>query len=167
MPPPLTPQQRNDIIRDIKDGHTRNHIARTRGVSPSTVTKIANQEQLTHHFDRSHSAVATRAREADHRARKTLLLDKLYAKADHLLDRVDSNYEQVVSGPAGTELVVTALPPLREAQAGMSGAGIALDKAARIEQQLGDGRVIQAQSLLSALFDSLQKAHGDSPDGSG
>ena len=63
--------------------------------------------------------------------------------------------------------MTTKLPPLRDAQAGMSSAAIALDKAARLEDRQGDGKVDQAKSLLSSMFESWQRAHDDALDGSG
>ena len=61
MPPPLDPQLRADILRDIQDTAaaepgeklSRNEIARRRGVSQATVTKIAKDAGLTGAFDRS------------------------------------------------------------------------------------------------------------------
>jgi DNA-binding transcriptional regulator LsrR (DeoR family) len=55
VPPPLDPQLRADILRDIQDTATadpaqklsRNEIARRRGVSQATVTKIAKDAGLT------------------------------------------------------------------------------------------------------------------------
>jgi hypothetical protein len=91
----------------------------------------------------------------------------MYGVAGRRMDRVESPYTQVITGPAGAEFVTTKLPPLRDAQAGMSSAAIAIDKAARLEDRPGDGRVAAAQSLLGTLFETLRQAHGDQPDGSG
>jgi hypothetical protein len=100
-------------------------------------------------------------------ATRAALIERLYGIAGRMLDRVESPYTQVISGPADRELVTTKLRPLRDAQSGMSSAAIALDKAARLGDRQGDGRVDQAKSLLGAMFDSLQRAYGDAPDGSG
>ena len=59
------------------------------------------------------------------------------------------------------------LPPIRDAQAGMSSAAIAIDQAARLEDRQGDGKVAAAQSLQGTLFETLKNVHGDAPDGSG
>lgn len=93
----------------------------------------------------------------------------MYTVADHMLDRVTSPYTQVITGPAGAEFVTTKLPPLRDAQAGMSSAAIAIDKAARMEAANGDSRVEQARSLLGGLLTDLAAEHGDSypSDGTG
>lgn len=170
MPPPLDPQLRADILRDIQDGQlSRNEIARRRNVSPSTVSKIAKDSGTTAAFDRTQTVKATRAKQLDNAARRTDLIDRMYAMASHMLDRVESPYTQVITGPAGAEFVTTKLPPLRDAQAGMSSAAIAIDKAARMEAANGDSRVEQARSLLSGLLTDMVAAHGDSypSDGSG
>jgi hypothetical protein len=175
VPPPLDPQLRADILRDIQDTATaapeqkltRNEIARRRNVSPATVTKIAKDAGLTEAFDRSQTINATRARQFDAALERSVLIERMYGVAGRMLDRVESPYTQVISGPAGAEFVTTKLPPLRDAQAGMSSAAIAIDKAARLEDRQGDGRVAAAQSLLGTLFETLRQAHGDQPDGSG
>lgn len=170
MPPPLDPQLRADILRDIQDGQlSRSEIARRRNVSPSTVSKIAKDSDVPTAFDRTQTAKATRAKQLDNAAHRTVLIDRMYSVADHMLDRVTSPYTQVITGPAGAEFVTTKLPPLRDAQAGMSSAAIAIDKAARMEAANGDSRVEQARSLLSGLLTDMVAAHGDSypSDGAG
>lgn len=176
MPPPLDPQLRADILRDIQDAAnqpdpakrpSRNAIARRRKVGPATVTKIAKANGLEGTWDRSQTLNATRARQFDAALARTDLIERMYGVAGRMLDRVEAPYTQVVTGPAGPEFVTTKLPPLRDAQAGMSSAAIAIDKAARLEDRQGDGRVAMARTLLGNLFDSLQAEHGDQPDGSG
>jgi hypothetical protein len=168
LPAPLDQAKRDAILADINAGHkTRNQIARDHQVSGSTVTKIAGHAKGSAAFDRSQTENATRARQADNAAVRAELIARYYKVAGHFLDRVESEYTQVVAGPAGPEFVTTRLPPLRDAQAGMSASAIAVDKALRLEDRNGDGRVDAAKSLLGSLFKTLQDAHGDSPDGSG
>jgi hypothetical protein len=118
---------------------------------------------------RTQTAKATRAKQLDNAARRTVLIDRMYTVADHMLDRVTLAYTQVITGPAGAEFVTTKLPPLRDAQAGMSSAAIAIDKAARMEAANGDSRVEQARSLLRGLLTDMVSRHGDScpSDGAG
>ncbi|WP_404475150.1 hypothetical protein [Microbacterium aerolatum] len=64
MPAPLDPMVRAAIVWDMRAGFGCNAIARTRGVSPGTVSKIARQEG--HFFARStQTALAARNRRAD------------------------------------------------------------------------------------------------------
>lgn len=174
MPRPLPAQLKADILRDIRDTRdepdparrlTRNQIARRRHVSASTVTRLAAENNLGDAFDRSKTVKATRARQFDAAAERAVLIERMYGVAGRLLDRVEAPYEMVLPGPEGAEFVTTKLPPLRDAQSGMIAAGVAIDKAAKLEDRQGDGGVDAARSLLGSLFTGLQQAYGD--DGPG
>lgn len=73
MPPPLDPAKREQIAQAIRDGGTRNAIARDHDVSPSTVTMIAKQERIDGAFDRSATAPAREAAIADAKNRRANL----------------------------------------------------------------------------------------------
>lgn len=169
MPQPLTDQLRTDLIADIKAGElSRNAIARKHKVSPSTVTKYAAQADIAAPFDRSKTAAATHARQVDNTARRAALIDRLYGLSERLLDRAESPYTQVVTGPGGqAAFVTTKLPPLRDVQAAMSAVAMAMDRAGRAEDRNGSGDTDQAKGLLGALFDHLhdQYATHDDPGG--
>ena len=167
MPKPLDPGKRAAIITAIKAGGSCRSIARTHAVSASTVTKIAKDEHITGAFERAQTAKATRANEFDAAAAKAQLIVDLYRDAQRFRKRAWDPYTQIVSGPAGAELVTTKMPPLRDQQSAYTALAICVDKAARIEDRSGDGRVDAAKSLLGSLFESLQAVHGDRPDGSG
>ena len=168
MPKPLNPDIRAAILHDIQAGtKPRNQIARDHGVSGSTVTNIAHQEHITSAFDRSQTVKATQSKQADNAALRTELIAEYYAVARRLLARVEAPHTVALMGPGGAELVTTRLPSLRDAQAGMAASAIGIDKALRLEDRQGDGKVDTAKSLLGGLFATLQRAHGDAPDGSG
>lgn len=72
----LSDAQREQIIDLARAGRKRNEIAREVGVSPSTVSRLAQAEGLT--FDRTQTEKATKAHVADAKARRaTLSLDML------------------------------------------------------------------------------------------
>jgi hypothetical protein len=168
LPAPLDQAKRDTITADIKAGKPRNQIARDHAVSAGTVTNIAKAAGITSAFDRSKTKNATRAQQADNASVRAALIARYYDVANHMLDRVTSEYTQPMAGHGGEiQFVTTKLPPLRDAQAGMSASAIAIDKALRLEDRNGDGRVDAARSLLGSLFQTLKDAHGDSPDGSG
>jgi transposase-like protein len=168
MPKPLPARKRTAILADIKTGaKARNQIARDHGVSASTVTKIAKDAGIADAFDRSQTAKGTRAQQADNAAVRAELIREYYAVARRLLRRVEQPHTIALMGAEGAELVTTDLPSLRDAQAGMAASAIGIDKALRLEDRQGDGKVDAAKSLLGAMFETLQRAHGDSPDGSG
>jgi transposase-like protein len=158
MPKPLSQAKRNAIIRDIKAGKPRNEIARHHGVSGSTVTKLAKDSGLTDAFDRSQTENAVRARQFDARAARAQLVRDLYEDAQRFRARGWSPYTQIVSGPAGSELVTTKLPPLRDQQAAYTSLGICVDKAAKLEAvDVADGSA-GARSLLGQLSEALSVA---------
>ena len=176
MPRPIDGQLKADILRDIRDTRdepdpgkrlTRNAIARRRGVSPGTVTNLAAANGLADAFDRTNTVKGARARQFDAAFARAVLIERYYVEAGKVLDRVSTPYTQVILGRGGPEFVTTRLPPLRDAQAGMSASAIAVDKAAKLEDRQGDGRVDAAKSLLGGLLAGLQAVYGDSPDGSG
>lgn len=135
MPKALDTAAREAIADDIRAGKPRNQIARDHHVSGSTVTKIAKDLGLAATaFDRSQTQNATRAKRFDAALARAELIERLYGVAGRFLDRVEAPYTQVVTSPAGPEFVTTKLPPLRDAQAGMLAAAVAMDKALKLEQ---------------------------------
>lgn len=170
MPPPIDPARRAQIITAIRAGKPRNQIARDHGVSGSTVTKIADQENLTSAFDRAQTRNATRARKFDAALARAKLVEDLYGDAQKFRVRAWSPYTQIVSGPAGAELVTTKQPPLRDQQAAYTGLAICLDKAAKLEAVETGGGVDHAKSMLGKLMTGLAEAFGDetsAPQGEG
>jgi transposase-like protein len=135
VPKPLTQAKRDAITADIHAGKARNQIARDHGVSGSTVTKIAQETgNGATAFDRSQTEKATRAKRFDAAAARVQLIEDLYGDAQRFRQRSWSDYTQIVSGPAGAELVTTKLPPLRDQQSAYTSLAICLDKAAKLEQ---------------------------------
>jgi hypothetical protein len=176
VPPRIDDDTRAKILKDIKAGKlARNAIARKHHVSVGTVTNIAKAAGLTHAFDRSNHKTA-RAREAkkfDAEAARAQLLIDLYADAQRFRRRAWEPYTQIVSGPAGMELVTTKLPPLRDQQAAYTALAIAVDKAMKLESaNTGDGAqqgktmIGDLRAALGLAYDAIesqeaQEAHGD------
>lgn len=81
---PVDPSLRARAIELIRGGMARNAVARELRIAPSTVTKIAQDENLT--FDRGPTAAAVAARQLDMKARRLELIEELMSKAaDHLV----------------------------------------------------------------------------------
>ncbi|MDR6867518.1 hypothetical protein J2Y69_002122 [Microbacterium resistens] len=82
---PVEADVRARAIELIQSGMPRNAIARELLIAPSSVSKIAADEDLT--FDRAtQTASATAARQHDMKVRRLELIDELMAKAtDHLV----------------------------------------------------------------------------------
>lgn len=91
MPKALTDKERQKIIDLIDEGKSRNDIARLVGRSPGTITNVARDAQRT--FDRTATKAATEAKQADNAARRARIVEKMYSRAEELLDAMDRPVE--------------------------------------------------------------------------
>ncbi|GII84583.1 hypothetical protein Ssi03_25730 [Sphaerisporangium siamense] len=135
---PLDPAKRAAILADIDAGKNRNEIARRQEVSASTVSRIAAAHGRS--FDRSSVETATRARQADNKARRAAL-------ATAALDDADAMRRRALAAEAG-----------RDARDFATAYGIFIDKHAVLERLDSDGGTEQARSMLGALAAGLQAA---------
>jgi hypothetical protein len=84
---PITAKDRKDVKRLHGKGMSRNDIARAIGRSPSTVSKLANEQGLT--FDRAPQVeAATAVRKADLAARRTVMAERLHDAAERELSKL-------------------------------------------------------------------------------
>jgi hypothetical protein len=70
---PLTAEQIAAVVAAIKGGTPRNAISRQLNIGRGSVSKIAKDHGLEHHFDRSATVVATQAKQADAAALRAAL----------------------------------------------------------------------------------------------
>lgn len=158
MPPPLDPAKRQAIAQAIRDGGTRNAIARQHDVSPSTVSNIATQEGIDGAFDRTATKRATEAKNADVAARraelKKLLVDDAHRLRTQLwLPCVMHNF----GGKDNTHNSIELPQPTFEQQRNiMTSVGIAVDKVAALEKLDMGGGVEEAAGLIRDLVDSIR-----------
>lgn len=75
MPSPVTSEERARIIEAVRGGMSRNDAARTFERSPATISKIAHKAGLN--FDRSKTAAATKAKQADNRERRASITTRM------------------------------------------------------------------------------------------
>ncbi|WP_242882599.1 hypothetical protein [Actinomadura litoris] len=160
MPPRLDDETRAAITADIRAGKkSRNAIARDHGVAPSMVTKLARESGNDKAFDRKPTAEAVQAAKVDAKALRAALIADLYADAQMFRRRSWSEYTQIVTGPAGPELVTTKLPPLRDQQAGYTALAICLDKAIKLESIDSDGGAEAGRTMVGELRAALGLAY--------
>ncbi|MFT4189880.1 MAG: helix-turn-helix domain-containing protein [Aeromicrobium sp.] len=86
-PGPLTDTERARILDLHAQGMSRNDIARETGRGAATITGVVQTAGRS--FDRTTTAAATKARQADLAERRASLRAKLLAKAELLLDQID------------------------------------------------------------------------------
>lgn len=165
MPRPLPDAKRQAIRADIEAGHkSRNQIARDHKVSPGTVSNIAKEAALDTAFDRTQTVKATRAKQADNRARRAEIGSDLLDDVARLRARAWSPYQQPMATPKGPTVVNLKLPPLTEVRAAYTSIGICLDKNIAVERHDADTGTEGARSVLGALGEALLIA-ADSIDG--
>jgi transposase-like protein len=163
MPKPLPARKRAAILRDIKtardNGKSAGQIARDHGVARSTVTKIAADTGNSDAFERTQTAKAARAKQADNKSKRTQLQADLLDDAQALRKRAWSPYQVVVGSAEGAEIVELDLPPLPDVRAAYTSIGIIVDKDRAYEKDKADGDGAEnAKSMLGRLFTGLAAA---------
>lgn len=145
MPAALDPHKRAAIAQAIRDGGTRNAIARQHDVSPATVTLIAQQDGITDAFNREGTKRATEARRIDQAAASLALAGRwstFSGKVLASLERVtDDEWDEV--GLLDRARI----------------AGIAVDKSL-VLQRTGDPGADASQTLVAELLEGLRARVG-------
>lgn len=154
---PLTPHERDRIRALHADGTSCKEIARQLGRSPSTISKAAAAMGLA--FDRAQTAAATRAKQADAKARRADLSLKLLDDAERLRQRLWQPSDQVISTPKGPARVRLDLPPARDVRDIMTAVHTAVRGHVDIERLDADSGTEAAKSMLGALAEGLQIAY--------
>lgn len=160
---PLTDHER-ERIRELHDqGKSLTGIARELGRAKSTVGKAADAMGLS--WDTSRTAPATQVKQASNRERRATAVQRLYTRAERILDRLDADVFKAVGfskdGYAKvTEIAADAIPGAEErALAGM--AVNLLNAAARLEAvDAGHTDNTEAKGILGRLDEAMQAAYG-------
>lgn len=168
MPKPLDDAKRAAILADIRAGTlSRNAIARAHDVSPSTVTKLAKDAEVTDAFDRSQTVQATRAREADNASRRATLAARRLALAEALQGDAERLREQMWQPHlyfdwGGKEHDyderVQPEPTAADKRTLMGAAAVAVDKSLRLAPPADGGPgVDDAVSMLTNLAAGIRR----------
>ncbi|WP_156366038.1 helix-turn-helix domain-containing protein [Nocardiopsis sp. NRRL B-16309] len=158
MPPRIPDEKRAAIVADLQAGKTRNQIARDHDVSPSTVSKVANEEQ--HAFDRTQVIHATRAKQADNRARRARLSADLLSDAERLRKQL---WEPTTIGAFGGRegdwhTAEVEEPPFADKRAILSSVQTAVRAHTELEKVDAAGSADGAKSMLGNLFATVKQA---------
>jgi hypothetical protein len=168
MARPITDQDREQVRTLHAQGKTRNDIARAIKRSPSTVTKIARELNLT--FDRAAEvAVATEVRRADLAARRTALAAALQDDAEKL--RAQLWAPCTIGEFAGREgewhTADLDRPRFTDQRQIIGAVQTAVSTSLRLAPAEGGEGAEQVRSMLGALGKALQQAAADDPDDGG
>lgn len=159
--PPIPAEKRDAVLADIRAGGlSLNQIAKNRGVSKATVSKIAKDAGINDAFDRTRTEAATQAHAIDSRARREKLKEQLIADAERLRARAWEEYEVVVDNrQLGPQTMTLDLPPAQDVRAFYAAVGLAIDKHCRLEQYDATDSAVDAKSFLGDLAEALEVAH--------
>lgn len=124
----LPDEVRQAVVDDLKSGQFgRNEIARRNNVGKSTVTYIANRENLDSTRHTTITEEATRAMSATNKQRREQLKEQMYGDIQRLRVRAWSPWSREVVTKEGIESLTAELPPLPEVLAAYKAIQLNLD----------------------------------------
>jgi len=149
----------DDVIERIRDlaahGLGCNEIARQLGVSPRTVSRYAPEGS----FDRTATAAAVKARQADMAQRRAALADNLLADAEKLREQLwEPTTIWSFGGKDNTynEKQVQE-PPFDAKRTLMQAVSTAVNAHVRLIERDGDGTIDEAKSVLDGFMDAVAR----------
>lgn len=158
---PITPDDRADFLVLHGRGLSRNAIAAELGRSPSTVTKLARLAGVT--FDRTATAAATAAKQADNRALRAALERELLLDADRMRRQLFAPVVVYAFGGKENEYNEHELTELdvrgkKDLMAAVTSAITSSLQLAKVDQDAG---VDHSRSVLGQLGAALQAIAGE------
>ena len=153
---PVEAATRVRAIEMIKAGTPRNAIARELMIAPSSVSKIAQDENLT--FERANeTASAAASRAHDLKVRRLALIEELFAKAEDHLVAIDQPFLAFNFGGKDNTYEETTLdrPPTGDLLNLHRAASLALKDARDLIRDDDDEGVAEAESMLMNLIFEL------------
>jgi predicted transcriptional regulator len=151
---PVEPDVRARIIELVEAGLSRNAVARQVLVSPSTVSKVAAEHEPPLQFDRSMSASAVAAHQADAKQRRAEIQDLLVSKAEDFISSLDQEFTVFAFGGKDNDFNSRVLdgPPTGDILNLMRSTSLALKEARDLRKDDDDEGVNDAESLLMNLI---------------
>ncbi|CAM3457101.1 hypothetical protein [Stackebrandtia soli] len=167
MPPRIPSDKRDAILADIRDGKLAcRAIATKHGVSPSTVSKLKDENGPADAFERSQTLHATAARQADVRDLRSRLALRTLQRAHAILDRLDADtFVTKTATVTGEVITIRTDDPAPRDERDLAAAVSSYTTAAERVTDVEDASSA-ARSLLSGLGDALKVAawNLDEPD---
>lgn len=168
---------RQAVVRDLREGkYGRNEIARRNNVGQSTVTYIANQENLNPSAKTTFTEEATKAMAAQNRERREILKEQMYGDIQRLRVRAWSPWSREVVTKEGIESLTAELPPLPEVLAAYKAIQLnldgifkldALDSAQGSTPEDAKDFLMELREQMGKVRDEFEAKHGvefDSPE---
>jgi hypothetical protein len=152
-PVPVQADERARILELHGQGKHRNEIARLTGRSTATVSRVV--KAAGGEFDAAQTAQATKVAVIDRAARRAVIIDRLYRRAETVLDRLEAaKYTHRVNAGEASFLVDDPAPPAqdeRNLSSAISGYLSNATKLETVDQDAGN----TARSVLGDLSRAL------------
>lgn len=154
---PVEAHKRAEVLTLLRDGVSRNEIARLTGVSTASVSRIAKDAGLS--FDRSQTQAATKARTIDLAAGRVRLAEKMLAASEAMVDRIDDPYLVYNFGGKDNDYNEHTLDsaPIEVRRSIIVTAGITFDKLTRIVER-SDSGLEHAAGVLDQIAEGFAAA---------
>lgn len=162
----ISDETRAAILEDIRAGGTCRGIAKKYKVSPGSVANIAKEAGLSGAFERTSTEKATRAKQADNRARRAQLASDLLGDAERLRKQL---WESTTIGAFGGRdgewhTAEVEEPPFADKRAILTSVQTAVRAHTELEKVDATGSADGAKSMLGNLFAGLKQAWEESSD---
>lgn len=159
MPTPrkITDADREEVVRLLTDeGMGRNEISAKTGISLGSVSGIVAKAGLS--FDREATRAATAARQDDLAERRSRIIDRLYRRAETLLDRLEADsFQTILKGEYGAERSSRLdFVPSRDERDLTGAIGQLAGQAARLEA-VSNPQAERVKGLLGDLAEQLKQ----------
>lgn len=168
MARPITDNDRAAVRRLHAQGKSRNDIAREIKRSPSTVSKLAAEADLT--FERGAEVVAaTEARRIDLAARRIQLAELLHIDAEKLREQLwqPTTYGEFAGRDGEWRETHLERPRFGDQRQIIAAAGTAIQQSLKLSPAESGEGVEQVRSMLGALGEALTQAAADDTDDGG
>lgn len=157
---PVTDEERDFMLADMREGMSRNAIARKYGRASGTVTDVAREHG--HVFDRSQTELARAARQLDVKEAQEKLAKMFLERGIEALEAMDGRYEITQWSPPSEfhsgEFVTTSVEPSpRDLQNYMTTAAIGMQRARELLATGVNDDQAAARSMLTGIRDGLDR----------
>ena len=159
MAEPLDPAVREKIIDLAKTGEfSRNGLARELAVSPATVSRVCQAEGIT--FDRTQTAIAVKAAQIDHSAKRAVINTRILAELSRALVRLDQPVTVRISAGNGKVHTFTDASPsprdLRDLSTAVAQLAAAHGRLAEVDARFADqDKLAEAGSTLDQFMHAV------------
>ena len=166
-PKPFTLAEQRTLVKLHAQGLSLGKIATQMKRGRATISRYAKNLNLS--FDREVMAAATVAAQFDRKAARAKIIEGLYKRSQHNLDRMnDSEFDTLIkSGPGEESPGVLEFVPTIDEKNLTASIGIALTSAAKLEAIDDDGGLSEARGLLSGFFAAVAETAEPMPEGMG